>query len=1427
VREYLWGQLLGERRLVSPEDLARAIQERDACLQRGQATTIVGVLVQHRRLDAALMPALARELEARGRACNGCRRAYLAAGPEPAPRCPTCGGPAGLSAAAPSPATSTPSGRFTTVPQPPPPRSASASGPMAAVKLTPPPTRASGPMPAVTLTPRPPSAAQPPTPLPASTGTTPPSSAGPPPTAPGSSLSATAPDGQPPPAEGITLGRRFGPYEILRELGRGGMGVVYQVRRPDAPGPLLALKVLIAGEFASPRLLERFRDEARLAAGLRHPHIVAVHDSGDVDGIPYYAMDFVEGSDLQHLIKGDNLTTRRGVELLAQAARAVHHAHEKGIVHRDLKPSNILVSSAGAAYLMDFGLAKNLDDDKGLTRSGVAIGTPFYMPPEQALGQHRELDARADVYALGAILYEVLARKVPFNAPTQAALTRLILEAEPTPPGQVRAGVPPQLETVCLKALRKAKEDRYPSAAAMADDLEGWLAGQGVEATREAPWKPLLRQLKRHRVPALAAGVVLLALAAMWTYHRSTVDALEATAAEREEARRRAEEEARRLAAAGAQPVVEEEEAPPPEPAAAGSSAAVTRVIEARQAQDPAEAQRLLAEAERLLTEALGATPPAPDVLYQRALVRRGLARWADARADFAAAAAGPGVRARAHLGRALIDLRWARDAAQAQAALREAAPSALPPATGDGRDEETTADLVARAYLDHLRGEHDAAQRRLDELRAATKNAMLAEVHGALAYLARQQGAALGGDPHAEHGRAAADEALRADRWRSSFTVVDRGLLRARAGDVNGALEDLRVSRLLDPDSEQPDLVEAVIAARRGEAARVDEALAAAAAKAARRSPAIVADVAAFGAALTAARQRAELTERVTALVAGGRFREASEALEAVAKADPDSKALTELRRAIDGPAQLKVEEALAALERTPGPASQQALDELLARVPPSVVAAVTPRLEAAARARAGRDAGAVYARRDQALRAGDRAAALAAVDAGLADPALAPARDELARAKADLQDVTRAWDAFDASCRALADDLAGRLRLRGASAPLRGRLLDYDPVKLSARHEAPGRREPSPLDLRDVNPADLAALALPPAEGRANALFFLGRGLPEAARAALDAGGVTDAALRAEVERAAAAALEARVAATLDQALAPGVAAEALVAAAAGLDAATVATAAYRERHERLKEAWTAARAAQLEAAPEGLFRGALTASRRGAIKLRYTFARPEELLDWAPDLTLDPSSGGRPGEDGGVIVRGKVAHVAQWQPGELTVELKATTTNPRQPNINVIFGDRGGWTGALLGNGFMQGTLTALLVDPTVPRRPTQAIPLPADVILALDGREPSTSGPNLFVAPTAASSGSRKVEASRDEEGALRLKVKGKDVARAAGSPGGNAVGAVAFASFATEVLVQEVELVGRLDAAWVAARARTVAAAEAQALPAPR
>lgn len=318
-------------------------------------------------------------------------------------------------------------------------------------------------------------------------------------------LSATAahpdglhPHGPPPDDAPHPLPREFGDFELLSELGRGGMGVVYKARQKSLDR-VVALKMVREAHLASDADRARFRAEAHAAARLQHPNIVTVHEVGTFDGQAYFCMEYVEGRTLAQRVAADGpLPPREAARLVAAIARAVHHAHLQGVVHRDLKPSNILLSGERraasdepdkpssltahrspltAVKVTDFGLAKQVGLGESLTRTGVAVGTPSYMAPEQATGG-KDATPQADVYSLGAILYELLTGRPPFRAATAAATLLLVLEQEPVPPRDLNPGVPRELEMVCLKCLQKPTDLRYPAAAALAADLEAYLAGE-------------------------------------------------------------------------------------------------------------------------------------------------------------------------------------------------------------------------------------------------------------------------------------------------------------------------------------------------------------------------------------------------------------------------------------------------------------------------------------------------------------------------------------------------------------------------------------------------------------------------------------------------------------------------------------------------------------------------------------------------------------------------------------------------------------------------------------------------------------------------------------------------------------------------------------------------------------------------------------
>ena len=312
-------------------------------------------------------------------------------------------------------------------------------------------------------------------------------------------------------AEPLT-GRRFGPFAVGAELGRGGMGVVYRARH-ERLGRDVALKLLSAGAFATAEQRRRFLAEARLAARVRHPGIVAIHDAGEHDGQLYFAMDLVAGDDLGSRLRAGPLPPRAAATVIAAVARAVHHLHDCGILHRDLKPSNVLLDAAGAPHLADFGLARDAATEDGATATGTVLGTPEYMAPEQAAGRVRGLDARSDVYGLGAILYTALTGRPPFSGETRLLVVMNVLEREPVPPRRLHPEVPTALQQICLRCLEKDPARRYPTAAAVGDDLEAWLRGDRIAPPGGGPLHRLGRVLRRYPAAGFRVAAILGTLA--------------------------------------------------------------------------------------------------------------------------------------------------------------------------------------------------------------------------------------------------------------------------------------------------------------------------------------------------------------------------------------------------------------------------------------------------------------------------------------------------------------------------------------------------------------------------------------------------------------------------------------------------------------------------------------------------------------------------------------------------------------------------------------------------------------------------------------------------------------------------------------------------------------------------------------------------
>ena len=316
-------------------------------------------------------------------------------------------------------------------------------------------------------------------------------------------------------------------YQVESVLGHGGMGVVFRARhlRLDR---VVALKMALAGAYAGPPERERFQREAEAVAKLRHPNVVQIHDIGDADGRPYFTMEFVEGGSLAEKVAGTPQPARQAAALLAILAGAVQAAHQGGIVHRDLKPANVLLTADGTPKISDFGLARRLDGEAGITRTGTVVGTPSYVAPEQAQGKTDAVGPAADIYALGTILYELLTGRPPFRAETVMETVLQVIHQEPVPPSRHNAKVPRDLETICLKCLHKEPRLRYATAAALAEELERFLRGEAIAARPERRLERLARRVRRR--PALSAALlagtlfaIALGSAGLWLISERTV----------------------------------------------------------------------------------------------------------------------------------------------------------------------------------------------------------------------------------------------------------------------------------------------------------------------------------------------------------------------------------------------------------------------------------------------------------------------------------------------------------------------------------------------------------------------------------------------------------------------------------------------------------------------------------------------------------------------------------------------------------------------------------------------------------------------------------------------------------------------------------------------------------------------------------------
>ena len=309
------------------------------------------------------------------------------------------------------------------------------------------------------------------------------------------------------------LPREFGDYQLLNELGRGGMGIVYQARQHSLRRNV-AIKMLLRREFASPEDLARFQAESTSAARLDHPHIVPVYEVGECQGQPYFSMKYVEGTTLADRLAAGPLSSREAAQLMAPICRAIHYAHQRGVLHRDLKPSNILLDRDGRPHVTDFGLAKRLTTDDTLTGTGMIVGTPSYMAPEQAAGNRGQIGPASDIYGLGTILYQAITGRPPFQAASPVDTVLMVLEQDPLPPRLLNAKVDRDLELVVLRCLQKPIDLRYASAAALADDLEAYLGGEPV-AARSGGFSQVIGRLFRETHHA----TVLENWGLLWMWH--------------------------------------------------------------------------------------------------------------------------------------------------------------------------------------------------------------------------------------------------------------------------------------------------------------------------------------------------------------------------------------------------------------------------------------------------------------------------------------------------------------------------------------------------------------------------------------------------------------------------------------------------------------------------------------------------------------------------------------------------------------------------------------------------------------------------------------------------------------------------------------------------------------------------------------------